>query len=227
MHAPHAEQGLVLCYGGTFDPIHDGHLAIARAARDAFEVPVALIPAADPPHRAPPGANAAQRAHMISLAIAGEPGLRLDLRELRRAQRLDRPSYTYDTLQELRHEHGPARPIAWLLGADSFVGLPQWHRWKELGGLAHLVIAERPGSALDAALPPALAAWAQGRWAESAQVLAQEPSGRLWRLQQPLRDESASQVRRAIAEGGDGRAWLPPAVAEFIAAEHLYAMPAS
>ena len=227
MGARHAESGLVLCYGGTFDPVHRGHLAIARAARDAFGVPVALIPAADPPHRPPPGANAAQRAQMIALAIAGEPGLRLDLRELQRAQRLDRPSYTYDTLQELRHDYGPERPIAWLLGADSFVGLPQWHRWKELGGLAHLVIAERPGNRLDAALPPALAAWAQGRWADAAAVLAQVPAGRLWKLQQPLRSESATQVRHDIAENGNWRAWVPEAVAEFIATQHLYAPVAS
>jgi len=227
MHARRAEQGLVLCYGGTFDPIHDGHLAIARAARDAFGVAVDLIPAADPPHRPPPGADAAQRAQMISLAIAGEPGLRLDLRELQRARRLDRPSYTYDTLQELRHEWGPARPIAWLLGADSFAGLPQWHRWQELGGLAHLVIAERPGSGLDAPLPPALAAWAEGRWADSAAALAAAPAGRLWKLRQPLRAESASQVRSEIAEGGDWRAWVPAAVADFIVARHLYATPAS
>jgi len=227
MHAGHAAQGLVLCYGGTFDPIHDGHLAIARAARDAFDVPVALIPAADPPHRPPPGANAAQRAQMISLAIAGEPGLQLDLRELQRAQRQDRPSYTYDTLQELRHEYGPSRPIAWLLGADSFVGLTQWHRWQDLGSLAHLVIAERPGNRLDAALSPALAAWAAGRWADTPSALTQHPAGRLWKLRQPLRAESASQVRGDISAGGDGRAWLPPAVADFIAAQHLYAAPAS
>ncbi|HYG06465.1 MAG TPA: nicotinate-nucleotide adenylyltransferase [Stenotrophomonas sp.] len=223
MSAAYADEGLLLCYGGTFDPIHAGHLAIARAARDALQVPVRLIPAADPPHRAPPGADAAQRARMIELAIAGEPGLQLDLRELRRAQRQDRPSYTYDTLHDLREACGPRRPIAWLLGADSFAGLPQWHRWQELGELAHLVVAQRPGSPLDVALAPALAAWAQPRWADDAAALSQTPAGRVWRLRQPLRSESASQVRAAIAEGADWRALVPAPVAAYIAEQGLYA----
>lgn len=227
MHAGDAGQGLLLCYGGTFDPIHDGHLAIARAARDALGVPVHLIPAADPPHRPPPGANATQRADMIELALQGEPGLLLDLRELRRARQLDRPSYTSDTLQELRQAQGPSRPIAWLLGADSFVGLPSWHRWQELCEWAHLVVAERPGSPLDAPLPEALAAWAQGRWVDSAAALVQAPAGRLWRLRQPLHAESASQVRGAIAHGGDWQSRVPQAVAGYIQRHQLYVAPAT
>jgi nicotinate-nucleotide adenylyltransferase len=223
MHAPDAEDTLRLCYGGTFDPIHDGHLAIACAARDAFDTPVWLIPAADPPHRAAPGARAAQRADMIALAIADIPGLRLDLREIERACTLGRPSYTYDTLLELRQALGPTRPLAWLVGADSFIGLPSWHRWRELGELAHLVIAERPGSTLDAELPDALADWARDRWAGTADALKQHPAGRLWRLHQPLRAESASQVRAEIAGGGDWRALVPAPVAGYIATHGLYA----
>ncbi|MDG2524453.1 nicotinate-nucleotide adenylyltransferase [Stenotrophomonas sp. HITSZ_GD] len=223
MHAPDAEDALRLCYGGTFDPIHSGHLAIACAARDALHVPVWLIPAADPPHRAAPGAAAAQRAAMIALAIEGLPGLRLDLREIERARTRDRPSYTYDTLRELRHAFGPTRPLAWLMGADSFVGLAGWHRWRELGELAHLVIAERPGSGLDAALPAELAAWAQPRWTGDAAQLRQRPGGLLWRLHQPLRSESASQVRGEIAEGGPWRALVPAAVARYIEGHGLYA----
>lgn len=223
MHAPDAEDTLRLCYGGTFDPIHDGHLAVARAARDAFDAPVWLIPAADPPHRAAPGANAEQRAEMIALAIADIPGLRLDLREIERARTLDRPSYTYDTLLELRRAFGPTRPLAWLVGADSFIGLPTWHRWREIGELAHLVIAERPGSALDAALPDELGAWARSRWASDADQLRQHPAGCLWRLHQPLRAESASQVREEIAGHGAWQALVPAAVARYIQARQLYA----
>jgi len=217
-----AEVGLLLCYGGTFDPVHAGHLAIARAARDELGVPVHLVPAADPPHRPAPGADAAQRARMLALAIEGEAGLQLDLRELRRAQRLDRPSYTIDTLDELRAECGPRRPIAWLLGADSFAALPQWHRWESLLALAHLVIADRPGSPIEAGLQPALAARVQGRWAEVPAALSRQPAGCLWRLHQPLRPESASEVRARIAAGGHWRELVPPAVAGFIAAEGLY-----
>ncbi|MEG0185234.1 MAG: adenylyltransferase/cytidyltransferase family protein, partial [Stenotrophomonas sp.] len=97
--------GLRIHYGGTFDPVHLGHLAIARAARDQLQVAVRLLPAADPPHRAAPGADAAQRAHMLALAIGDEPGLLLDLRELERSTRQPGvPSYTVDTLRELRTE---------------------------------------------------------------------------------------------------------------------------
>src|SRR3546814_16776305 len=85
------------------------------------------MPAADPPHRAPPGATADQRAEMLDLAVAGEPGLAVDRRELRR----DGRSYSIDTLLELRTELGGDAPVALLVGADSFVGLPDWHRWRE------------------------------------------------------------------------------------------------
>jgi len=213
---------LQLFYGGTFDPIHLGHLAIARAAHDELRVPVRLVPSADPPHRAPPGANAEQRAHMLALALQDEPGLCLDLRELTRAELSDRPSYTYDTLLELRRALGPERPIAWLLGADSFVALPSWHRWQDLLTLAHLVVAERPGASLEADLPAALAERLRGAWAQQAGQLSQAPAGRVWRLRQPLRSESASEVRARIADGGDWRALLPAAVAGYVAAHGLY-----
>jgi len=213
---------LQLFYGGTFDPIHLGHLAIARAAHEELRVPVHLVPSADPPHRAPPGANAAQRAHMLALALHGEPGLCLDLRELARADLSDRPSYTYDTLLDLRHALGSDRPIAWLLGADSFVALPTWHRWQDLLTLAHLVVAERPGASLEVDLPAALAERLHASWAQAASQLSQTPAGLVWRLRQPLRNESASEVRARIAAGGDWRPLLPGAVAAYIADHGLY-----
>jgi len=226
MHGADAGHELLLCYGGTFDPIHLGHLAIACAARDALGVPVFFVPSADPPHRPPPGADAKQRARMIALAIAHVPGLRLDLRELQRATHSDAPSYTYDTLQELRRELGPQQPIAWLMGADSFIALPQWHRWQDLAELAHLVVAERPGSGLEAALPPALAAWSEGRWVRDASALSQRPAGGLWRLRQPLREESASAVRAQIAAGGQWQKLLPAPVADYIVTHRLYGIDA-
>ena len=128
---------LRILYGGTFDPVHAGHLAVAIAARDTLHADVAFVPAADPPHRPAPGASAAQRAAMVALAIAGTPGLSLDERELRR----DGPSWTVLTLEQARAEAGPSAPLAWLVGADAFRGLPTWHRWETLAGLAHLVVA--------------------------------------------------------------------------------------
>src|SRR5690606_20970232 len=107
---------LRIYYGGTFDPVHLGHLAIARAARDELQVAVRMLPAADPPHRAAPGADARQRCRMLELAIGEEPGLLLDRREVERAARQPGvPSYTVDTLVELRAELGPTRPLAWLV----------------------------------------------------------------------------------------------------------------
>lgn len=209
---------LLLVHGGTFDPVHLGHLAIARAARDALGCSVHLMPAGDPPHRPAPGADAGQRAAMVALAIAGEAGLVLDEFEVRRGGR----SYTVDTLQALRAAHGPERPLAWLVGADSLLGLPAWDRWPMLFELAHLVVAERPGSGLDAALPTPLAAALHGRWSEAAIDLQRAPAGRVLRLRQPLHPVSASGVRGRIAGGLPIDDLVPPAVAAFIEEKGLY-----
>ncbi|WP_411832582.1 nicotinate-nucleotide adenylyltransferase [Pseudoxanthomonas mexicana] len=219
---------LHLWYGGTFDPIHNGHLAVARAARDALHVPVHLMPAADPPHRTAPGASAAQRACMLELAIEGERDLRVDLRELRRAEREPgQPSYTLDTVREMRAEAGPEVPLALLIGADSLLGLPTWRQWRALPDYVHFVVAGRPGSRFDPADAPELAGWLRDRWTDSPQALAQAPAGRFYRLEHPLRPESASQVRALIAAGRPWRHLLPAAVAAYIEAQGLYFTPAA
>lgn len=206
-------------YGGTFDPVHDGHLAIARAARDTLDATIRLMPAADPPHRAPPGANAAQRARMLDLAVAGEPRLLVDIRELARAGR----SYTVETLRELRREIGDAAPVALLVGADSFLDLPQWREWQALFDLAHFVVAQRPGSPLEQGLAPELAALVAGRDAADAAALRAAPAGRVLRLNQPLHAESASEVRQRIAAGQPWQDLVPAPVAVYIERHGLYA----
>lgn len=217
---------LRIYYGGTFDPVHLGHIAIARAARDELQVAVRLLPAADPPHRAAPGADAEQRCEMLRLALGDEPGLLLDRRELDRATRAPGvPSYTVDTLAELRAELGPTRPLAWLVGADSLLSLTSWHRWEALLGLAHFIVAERPGSPLRDAVEGALGQALQGRWTDDGQRLFASSGGCVLRLQQPLRSESASEVRARIAGGGAWRALLPPAVADYVARQALYGCP--
>lgn len=214
---------LLLIYGGTFDPVHNGHLAIARRARDELHTPVRLMPAADPPHRPPPGADAAQRTRMLELAIAGEEGLQLDTRELRRAAcQPGVPSWTVDTLREIRNETGADAPVALLMGADSLLGLPTWHEWEHLLELAHIVVAERPGNALDGQLPEVLATRLRGAWADAPACLRARPAGRVWRLRQPLQAESATAVRGLIAAGGHWRGLVPAAVAGYIAAHRLY-----
>ncbi len=221
------ESRLHLFYGGTFDPFHNGHLAIACAARDELGVEVRLMPAADPPHRAPPGASAVQRAAMLDLAVADEAGLRVDRRELHRAERdPETRSWTIDTLREVRGELGPAAPVALLVGADSFIGLPTWREWEALFGLAHFVVAERPGSPLDGELPDALAGAVRERWAASPAELESSPAGRVCRLRQPLHPESATDIRRRIAADLPWRELVPPAVASFIDRNGLYRRPA-
>lgn len=212
--------GLLVLYGGTFDPVHDGHLAIARAAHAALEVPIHLMPAADPPHRPPPGADADDRVAMLELALRGQPGLQLDLRELQRSGR----SWSIDTLLALRAGIGEAAPVALLVGADSFAGLPTWKSWRELFGLAHFVVASRPGSPLEAGLPQALAALLPGRVATTADELRGAPGGRVLWLHQPLHPHSASEVRARIATGQPWRRLVPAAVADYIEAHGLYAV---
>lgn len=208
---------LRVLYGGTFDPVHNGHLGVARHARDALDAEVRLMPAGDPPHKGPTRADAAQRAEMLRLAVGEEPGLAVDLRELQR----EGPSYTVDTLRALRAEVGPDAPWAILVGADSFRALDTWSRWYELFALAHLVVARRPGSALDP-LPAAVAAEAQGRWAASATELHEAPSGAILALDQPLFHASASDIRRRIAAGEPWQDQVPPAVAAHVVGHGLY-----
>lgn len=209
---------LTVFYGGTFDPVHNGHLAVALHARDHLDASIALMPAADPPHRDTPGASALHRARMLDLAVAGEPGLRVDRRELRRRSR----SYSIDTLREVRAELGADAPVALLIGADSLLGLPGWKDWQGMFDLAHFVIAERAGTAIDMALPEPLNAFIEGRWAESAADLRAEPAGRLLRLGQPLQPESATDVRRRVGAGRRWRDLVPPAVAGYIERHRLY-----
>lgn len=213
---------LLVCYGGTFDPVHNGHLAIARAARDALDASVRLLPAADPPHKNATHADAAQRARMLEIAVAGEPGLKVDRRELGR----DGPSYTVDTLRALRGEFGADRAIGWLVGADSLAALDTWHAWRDLFSLAHLLVVRRAGDAPDAswlaARSPTVAAEVSTRWRAAAD-LDHAPAGGLAVL--PLaepRPESSTELRRRIRAGEPWRDWTAPAVAAYIEHRQLY-----
>jgi len=214
--------GVRLLYGGTFDPVHLGHLQIARAVSARLDAPVHLVPAADPPHRVVPGASAEQRAHMLDIAIADDPRLRVDRRELRRR----RPSYTVDTLAEVRDELGARVCIVWVLGIDSVRQLGSWHDWRRMLALANLLGVQRPqtrvGQAWLAARAPHVHAELAPHWTRPERLLRQ-PAGAYAALAlRPLRRESATDVRARIASG---RAWhglVPPGVAAFIQANRLY-----
>ncbi len=206
-------------YGGAFDPIHLGHLAVARAARDALDASVALIPTGDPPHRAPASASAGDRLAMCELAVAGVAGLVVDARELRRIGR----SYSIDTLTELRAEHGAAAPLAMILGDDAFAGLSGWARWTELFELAHLVVASRPQPPL---LPAAVADVARARLTDVAADLHAAPAGRVLRLRITPHPQSSSEIRLRCAAGESLQQWVPEAVDRYIARRGLYRDPA-
>lgn len=213
---------LLACYGGSFDPVHLGHLAVARAVRDALGAEVRLVPAADPPHKDATHASGALRAEMLELAIAGEPGLGVDRSELER----EGPSWTIDTLRLLRARQGPHRPIAWVVGGDSLLRLDTWMQWRELFSHGHVLAVARPGSPLDedsiAGLAPAVARQTGFRRRPAA-ALAETPAGGFAVLDLPaLRPESSTEVRSRIASGGDWEPMLPPAVAGFIRDRRLY-----
>ena len=213
---------LLICYGGTFDPAHNGHLAVARTVRDALSARVALVPAHDPPHKGPTRAGALQRAEMLDLAVAGEPGLSVDRRELGR----DGPSWTVDTLIQLRGELGNDVPIAWLIGADSLLQLATWHRWRALFELGHIIAVQRPGAAVDASSLRMQAtevfAEVAPRWRRPGQ-LAESPHGGFALVPMDgLRPESSSNIRRRIQAGEPWQHWVPPAVASYIVRHGLY-----
>ncbi|GAB4289281.1 MAG: nicotinate-nucleotide adenylyltransferase [Thiohalomonadaceae bacterium] len=203
--------------GGTFDPVHFGHL---RAALEAQEVlglaEVRLLPCGQPPHREPPRASATDRLAMLELAAAGQPGLRVDRRELERSG----PSYMVDTLASLRAELGAA-PLCLLLGSDAFLGLPQWHRWRELLQLAHLVVLHRPGWTLESVPVPLAEVLAAHRLATAAALTARPAGGILLQPVTPL-DISATAIRAQIAAGRSPRYLLPDAVWDYIRRRDLY-----
>jgi nicotinate-nucleotide adenylyltransferase len=208
--------------GGTFDPIHLGHLRLAEELAAALRLEeVRLVPSGTPPHRSAPRVSVEHRVAMTRLATAGNTRFTVDEREARS----DGPAYTFDSLSGLRAETGATRPLALLLGADAFLEFATWHRWHELFSLAHVAIAHRPGFPVE-------------RWAERMpQPLAREFSARL--MQQPLAihlapaggivvvaitalDISATAIRDMLGAGRSPRYLLPDAVLDYIRSHHLY-----
>lgn len=217
-HTPIPPLGIL---GGTFDPVHAAHLALARVALDRLGLAqVVWIPAGQPWHRDHPGAAAADRLAMVQATVAGEPRFLLDPTEVAEAS----PGYTVQTLERLRRQEGAARPLVLLMGADAFLGLPRWHRWQELFALAHLAVATRPGFPLDAFASP-LAAEVEARRCDTAALLANSPGGRILFFELVAGTVSATEVRGLVAAGAapEKLAGLVPApVLDYIRQHHLY-----
>jgi nicotinate-nucleotide adenylyltransferase len=189
-------------FGGTFDPIHLGHLCVAWEASELLDADVRIMPSGTPPHRPPPIASAAQRLAMLQVALRDQSRLTLDARELQRSG----PSYTVDTMIELRAEQGE-RPIVLLLGTDAFAGLPGWHGWRQLFELAHIGVLSRPGEQLQ--LPAELQQAISGRRVSDPAALCAQPAGKVIDLAATAMEISATRIRELIAAGREPRYQLP------------------
>ena len=201
--------------GGAFDPVHIGHLRGAMAVRDALNLErVDLIPAAQSPLKDQAVVDAKHRLAMLERAVDGLPGIAVDARELDRPG----PSYTADTLEDLRHEHGAERTLVWIIGADILAFLPQWSRWRELLDFAHLVVMGRPDAEPH---PSEVSAWLEENKIDKAGLVSQ-PSGGVFTLAQPLLDISSSDIRAMLAAGRDPRFLLPDGVMEYISDHALF-----
>ena len=206
-------------FGGTFNPVHFGHL---RSARELLQrLPLDLIrfvPARLPPHRDAPGVSAEHRAAMVDLAIAGEPRFCCDRRELARPG----PSYTVDTLASLRGELGAATPLVLVVGCDAFLGLERWHRWQQLFDFAHIVVMARPGWQLP--VDGAIGALLRERSIDAAGLRA--GTGGVLCLELQPWDISSTAVRALLQSGKDASRMVPAAVLAYIAAHGLYGVDA-
>jgi len=209
----------VAMLGGTFDPIHAGHLRSAVELRETLGFDeIRFVPCHVPPHRAAPIASASQRLRMLELALEGEPGLTVDSRELQR----DAPSYSIDTLTALRAELGPDTALSLVMGMDAFEHLDSWHRWRELRDYAHIVVIARPGSALPQT--GAVAEWLSAHRA-AAETLQQRCCGSVVCVELTPWPISATAIRGTIGNGRSPRYLLPDAVWRYIRQQRLYQAP--
>lgn len=200
-------------YGGTFDPIHYGHLRTALEMKEAFALTeMRLIPCAQPPHKTAPHATTTQRLAMLELATQAQPALAIDRREL------DQPglSYMVNTLHALRAERAD-QPLLLFIGTDAFKTINTWHHWQRLFDYAHLVVMTRPNHQL-----PPLSKWLQAKLSSSEEALSNSTAGNLLLQSTTQLDISATTIRRLIATGKDPSFLLPDTVISYIKQNKLY-----
>ncbi|ANJ58529.1 putative nicotinate-nucleotide adenylyltransferase [Pseudomonas fluorescens] len=202
--------------GGTFDPVHIGHLRGALEVAESLALDeLRLTPSARPPHRGTPQVSAIDRLAMVECAVAGVAPLVVDARELQR----DKPSYTIDTLELMRGELAAHDQVFLLLGWDAFCGLPTWHRWEELLQYCHILVLQRPDA--DSEPPDALRNLLAAR-SVSDPLALKGPSGQIAFVWQTPLAVSATQIRQLLASGKSVRFLVPDAVLAYIDAHGLY-----
>ncbi|MBV0932429.1 nicotinate-nucleotide adenylyltransferase [Marinobacterium weihaiense] len=204
--------------GGTFDPVHNGHLRTALELKQWLGVDqVCLIPSGAPVHRDEPGCTPRQRLAMVQQAVADEPALCADPREIES----DAPSYSLLTLQALREERGPVCPIIMTMGMDAYQNLPGWHRWESLLEYAHILVLARPGyEGTDAS--EELQRFTRRHQAADVNELLTTPAGRVFIQELTPLGISATQIRQQIAQGQSPRYLLPEPVWHYICQHTLY-----
>jgi nicotinate-nucleotide adenylyltransferase len=217
MRRPENLKGVLGLFGGTFDPVHVGHLRTAYELRVRFGFDrLHFIPAAEPPHRPRPSAPTEIRVQMLAAALAGETGTVLDRREI------DRPgtSWTIDTAMSLRKEY-PEHALCLLLGMDAFLGLPEWRDFERLFDFVNIIVARRPGTNLPDAgrLGRLLAArrvepGPEQDWAAAGQIIVQDVT---------QLEVSATDLRASIRAGVEPRYLVPEAVLQIIVKTGCYA----
>jgi len=201
-------------YGGTFNPVHYGHLRTALEVSEIFALDeLRLVPCSQPAHRDEPEVSAAMRVQMLQLAIQETPQLQIDTRELERAG----PSYMVDTLASIRAEIGSDKPLFLFIGTDSFNGLSSWHRWQVLFDYAHIVVMTRPGFK-----PEALVKFYADKLVNDKHSLKSCASGKIYFQQVTQLDISATFIRQIFAMQRNPSFLLPEAVIEYIQAKQLY-----
>ncbi len=206
----------IAIFGGTFDPIHLGHLRSAEELRERLALDeIRLLPCHRPPHRDTPDSDSRHRLAMVQLAVGDTPGLVVDALELER----EAPSYSVETLRQCRQQLGDEPALCWVMGSDAFNGLQHWWHWRELFELAHVLVLQRPDHPLAPA--PEVAAFVAGREMSPAQ-LRDSPAGGLLTLMLRQWPVSATAVREALARGADVSRWLPAGVEGYIREHTLY-----
>ena len=207
-------------FGGTFDPVHIGHLRLAEEACEALSLSgVCWIPAGQPKHREAPLVTPMHRLQMVRLATAANPLFSVDAADVESGE----ASYTVPTLLRLREKLGPRQPLVLLLGADAYAGLNTWHRWQELFSLAHLAITHRPGYPVNAdALPAPLAEEHRQRHSPEAGALAMAGAGVITTFAMTPLAISATHIRQILAQGRSPRYLLTQPVIDYIDLHHLY-----